>query len=201
MARIYGYMRVSSTDQNEARQRLALEAQAIPPERIFMDKMSGKDFKRPQYNKMVRRLRAGDQLCITSIDRLGRNYEEIQQQWRRLTRDLKVDIMVLDMPLLDTRRGKDLMGVFIADIVLQVLCFVAQHEREAIRRRQAEGIAAARRNGVRFGQRPRPLPPNFAEVHALWTRGDISTSEAARQTGMARSTFRKRAASFAERTV
>lgn len=196
MGKVYGYMRVSSIDQNEARQRVALEKQQIPGERIFMDKISGKDFRRPQYMRLLRRLRPGDQLCITSIDRLGRNYEEIQQQWRHITREMGVDILVLDMPLLDTRRDRDLLGTFIADIVLQILSFVAQNERENIRRRQAEGIAAARRNGVRFGKRPRPLPPDFHETYGLWSRGEISTSEAARRSGMARSTFRSRAAAY-----
>ena len=196
MAEIYGYIRVSSTDQNEVRQRIALERQAIPPAHIFMDKMSGKDFRRPRYQAMCSRLRPGDQLCVTSIDRLGRNYEEILEQWRVLTREKGVDILVLDMPLLDTRRDRNLLGTFIADLVLQVLSFVAQHEREAIRLRQAEGIAAAKRRGVRFGHRPRPLPPDFPETYALWREKAISTAEAARRSGMARSTFRIRAELF-----
>lgn len=196
MEQTYGYIRVSSTDQNEGRQRVALEQRAIPAERIFMDKMSGKDFQRPQYQSMLERMRPGDVLCITSIDRLGRNYEEIQQQWRFLTKEKQVDIFVLDMPLLDTRRSKDLLGTFIADIVLQVLSFVAQSERENIRKRQAEGIAVAKRNGVRFGPKPRPLPKNFSEIFLLWKQGCISITEAAKRTGMARSTFRKKAKSF-----
>lgn len=196
MEQTYGYIRVSSTDQNEGRQRVALEQRAIPAERIFMDKMSGKDFQRPQYQSMLERMRPGDVLCITSIDRLGRNYEEIQQQWRFLTKEKQVDIFVLDMPLLDTRRSKDLLGTFIADIVLQVLSFVAQSERENIRKRQAEGIAVAKRNGVRFGPKPRPLPKNFSEIFLLWKQGYISITEAAKRTGMARSTFRKKAKSF-----
>ena len=158
MAASYGYIRVSSTDQNESRQRIALEQQAIPSNRIFMDKLSGKDFQRPQYQAMLKKLRPGDLLCITSIDRLGRNYEEILEQWRVLTREKRVDILVLDMPLLDTRRDKNLLGTFIADLVLQILSFVAQSERESIKKRQAEGIAAAKARGVKFGRPPSPLP-------------------------------------------
>ena len=165
MAETYGYIRVSSTDQNESRQRIALERQAIPSDRIFMDKLSGKDFQRPQYQAMLKKFRQGDQLCITSIDRLGRNYEEILEQWRVITKEKRVDIFVLDMPLLDTRRDKNLLGTFIADLVLQVLSFVAQNERENIRSRQAQGIAAAKQSGVRFGHAPRPLPPNFPETY------------------------------------
>ena len=153
MSEIYGYIRVSSTDQNEDRQLIAMKERGIPSNHIFTDKQSGKDFKRPQYRSLMKRLREGDQLCITSIDRLGRNYEEIQEQWRILTRDKKVDIAVFDMPLLDTRRDKDLLGTFIADLVLQVLSFVAQNERENIKKRQAEGIAAAKARGVKFGRR------------------------------------------------
>ena len=193
MEQTYGYIRVSSTDQNEGRQRMAFERLAIPDDHIFMDKLSGKDFQRPQYQKLIACLNPGDQLCVTSIDRLGRNYEEIQQQWRFLTREKKIDILVLDMPLLDTRRDKDLLGTFIVDLVLQILSFVAQSERENIRKRQAEGIAVAKRNGVRFGPKPHPLPHNFSETFLLWKQGNISVAEAARRTGMARSTFRKKA--------
>lgn len=196
MANIYGYIRVSSIDQNEDRQLLAMRAQKIPAERIYIDKQSGKDFQRPQYRKMLRKLRPGDQLCIMSIDRLGRNYEEIQNQWRIITKERRVDIFVLDMPLLDTRRDKDLLGTFIADLVLQVLSFVAQSERENIRKRQAEGIAAAKLKGVRFGPEPKPLPQNFGEIFTLWREGEISMTEAARRTGMARSTFKLRANGF-----
>lgn len=198
MEQTYGYIRVSSTDQNEGRQRVAFERLAIPDDHIFMDKLSGKDFQRPQYQELVACLKPGDQLCVTSIDRLGRNYEEIQQQWRFLTREKKVDILVLDMPLLDTRRDKDLLGTFIADLVLQILSFVAQSERENIRKRQAEGIAVAKRNGVRFGPKPQPLPQNFSETFLLWKQGRISVTEAAKRTGMARSTFRKKARSYTE---
>lgn len=196
MEQTYGYVRVSSTDQNEGRQLMAFEQKAIPSDHIFMDKQSGKDFQRPQYQELLKRLEPGDQLCITSIDRLGRNYEEIQQQWRLLTRDKQVDILVLDMPLLDTKRDKDLLGTFIADLVLQVLSFVAQNERENIRKRQAEGIAVAKRNGVRFGPKPKPLPKNFSGIYLLWQQGNISMTEAAKRTGMARSTFRKKAKGY-----
>lgn len=196
MTETYGYIRVSSTDQNEIRQRIALERQAIRHECIFMDKLSGKDFQRPQYQAMLKRLRPGDRLCVMSIDRLGRNYEEILEQWRLLTQEKRVDILVLDMPLLDTRRDKNLLGTFIADLVLQLLSFVAQNERENIRSRQAQGIAAAKIQGVRFGREPRPLPPDFPEIYTLWRENVISTSEAAKRSGMARSTFRNRAESF-----
>lgn len=160
-AQTFGYMRVSSTDQNEDRQRRALADAAVPQEHLYLDRQSGKDFQRPQYQRLVKRLRAGDLLCVPSIDRLGRNYEDIQNQWRLLTKDIGVDICVLDMPLLDTRNGKDLMGTFIADLVLQILSFVAPSERENIRTRQAQGIAAARARGVHLGRPPRPRPPGL----------------------------------------
>ena len=191
----YGYIRVSSTDQNEDRQRIALRKRAVPKENIYMDKQSGKDFNRPQYKKMVRRLRSGDLLYILSIDRLGRNYEEIQNQWRVLTKEIGVDVCVIDMPLLDTRSGKDLMGTFIADLVLQILSFVAESERTNIRRRQAEGIEAARARGVRFGRPPRPLPENYQNVYQRWRIGAI-TGVAARECGMPLSTFRYRARAY-----
>lgn len=198
MAQIYGYIRVSSTDQNESRQRIALEQMDIPPVNIFMDKMSGKDFHRPQYRAMLRKLRPGDLLCVLSIDRLGRNYEEILAQWRLLTKEKRIDIYILDMPLLDTRRDKNLLGTFIADLVLQVLSFISQNERENIRKRQAEGIAAAKLRGVKFGHEPKPLPKNFGEVYELWEMGSLTVSAAARKTGMARSTFRKKAKLYAK---
>lgn len=198
MAETYGYIRVSSTDQNESRQCIALEQLSIPSGRIFMDKMSGKDFQRPQYQAMLKKLRPGDQLCITSIDRLGRNYEEILEQWRVLTKEKRVDILVLDMPLLDTRRDKNLLGTFIADLVLQVLSFVAQNERENIRNRQAQGIAAAKQRGVRFGREIKPLPDNFLENCALWLNGHISGLEAARRCRMPQSTFYRKARSLRE---
>ncbi len=192
----YGYIRVSSTDQNEDRQRIALRKRAVPPKNIYMDKQSGKDFNRPQYKKMVRRLREGDLLYILSIDRLGRNYEEIQHQWRVLTKEVGVDICVIDMPLLDTRSGRDLMGTFIADLVLQILSFVAESERTNIRQRQAEGIEAARARGVRFGRPPKPLPENYHSVYQRWRSGAITGMAAARECGMPLSTFRYRARAY-----
>ncbi len=191
----YGYVRVSSTEQNEGRQLLALDERSVPPGNIFVDKQSGKDFLRPQYQKMVRRLRPGDLLYILSIDRLGRNYKEIQNQWRVLTKEKEVDICVIDMPLLDTRSGKDLMGTFIADLVLQILSFVAQNERENIRKRQQQGIAAARARGVRFGRPPRPLPENYHSAYLRWKAGAI-TGAAAQECGMPLSTFRYRAEQY-----
>ena len=164
----YGYVRVSTKDQNEDRQYIALRELCIPEKNIFMDKQSGKDFERPQYRRLVRRLKKDDLLYVKSIDRLGRNYTEILEQWRILTKEKGADIVVLDMPLLDTRRGKDLMGTFLSDIVLQVLSFVAENERSNIRQRQAEGIAAAKARGVRFGRPPLPLPENFQEVCRAW---------------------------------
>ena len=191
--KIYGYIRVSSTDQNEDRQVIALRGKAVPEQNIYMDKLSGKDFNRPQYRKMVKKMRPGDLLYILSIDRLGRNYEEIQSQWRILTKEIGADICVIDMPLLDTRSGKDLMGTFIADLVLQILSFVAQNERENIRRRQAQGIAAAKARGVRFGRPPRPLPENYPSAYRRWKAGAITGTAAAKECGMPLSTFRYRA--------
>lgn len=196
----YGYVRVSARDQCEARQLLAMREAGVEEKRIYTDKQSGKDFDRPQYKRLLRALRREDLLYVKSIDRLGRNYEEIQNQWRLLTREKGVDICVLDMPLLDTRRGKDLVGTFLSDVVLQVLSFVAENERENIRQRQAEGIAAAKARGVRFGRRPCPLPPNFAEVREKWRRGELSVSKAAAACGMPRSTFFCRARDY-EQTV
>ena len=166
---IYGYVRVSSADQNEERQLAAMKKQGIAEKHIYLDKLSGKDFERPAYKRLVKRLRPGDLLYVLSIDRLGRDYKEIQEQWRILTQEKLIDICVLDMPLLDTRQCKDLMGTFIADLVLQILSFVAQSERESIRTRQAQGIAAAKARGVRFGRPPLPLPANFEEVCCDWT--------------------------------
>ena len=186
---VYGYVRVSARDQNEARQLLALRDYGVAPEHIYVDKQSGKDFDRPQYKKLLRTLRRDDLLCVKSIDRLGRNYEEIQNQWRLLTKSRGVDICVLDMPLLDTRRGKDLVGTFLSDVVLQVLSFVAENERANIRQRQAEGIAAAKARGVRFGRPALPLPENFHEVCRAWRSKKLSVSQAASACGMARSTF------------
>ena len=193
MENIYGYVRVSSRDQNEDRQMAALQELSIPANNIFMDKQSGKDFERPAYKRMVRRMKKDDLLYIKSIDRLGRNYEEILEQWRILTKEKKIDIVVLDMPLLDTRRGKDLMGTFLSDIVLQVLSFVAENERANIRQRQAEGIAAAKARGVRFGRPPGPLPDNFHEMYQLWKSGKITKSAAAKACEMPLATFHYRA--------
>ena len=190
---IYGYIRVSTREQNEDRQRLALAALPVPKENIYMDKQSGKDFERPQYRRLVRRLRRDDLLYVKSIDRLGRNYSEILEQWRMLTKEKGVDIAVLDMPLLDTRRGKDLMGTFLSDIVLQVLSFVAENERDNIRQRQAEGIAAAKARGVRFGRPPRPLPDNFHMLHQAWRGQKITLRQAARACGMPTGTFYSKA--------
>lgn len=194
--RVYGYIRVSSVDQNEARQWSALLEQGVPANHVFSDKQSGKDFQRPNYQAMVKRLRKGDLLYILSIDRLGRNYAEIQEQWRILTKEIGIHICVLDMPLLDTRNGTDLMGTFIADLVLQILSFVAQSERDNIRKRQAQGIAAAKARGVRFGRPTQPLPENFHEVYQLWKSNQISGVEAARRCGLPISTFRYKAARF-----
>ena len=190
---IYGYIRVSTREQNEDRQRLALAALPVPEENIYMDKQSGKDFERPQYRRLVRRLRRDDLLYVKSIDRLGRNYSEILEQWRMLTKEKGVDIAVLDMPLLDTRRGKDLMGTFLSDIVLQVLSFVAENERDNIRHRQAEGIAAAKARGVRFGRPPLPLPDNFHMLHQAWRGQKITLRQAARACGMPTGTFYSKA--------
>ena len=189
----YGYIRVSTREQNEDRQLIALREMSIPEQNIFIDKQSGKDFNRPQYKKLVKKLRPDDLLYIKSIDRLGRNYEEIQNQWRILTKEKGIDIVVLDMPLLDTRRGKDLMGTFLSDIVLQVLSFVAENERTNIRQRQAEGIAAAKARGVRFGRPPRPLPENYHSAYQRWKAGAITGTAAAKECGMPLSTFRYRA--------
>lgn len=193
MQNTYGYVRVSTREQNEDRQMIALQEVKVEESRIYMDKQSGKDFNRPQYRKLLRKIKRGDLLYIKSIDRLGRNYEEIQQQWRLITKDLGVDIVVLDMPLLDTRRGKDLMGTFLSDIVLQVLSFVAENERTNIHQRQSEGIAAAKERGVRFGRPPNPLPDNFYGVYQRWRAGKITGSAAAKECGMPLSTFRYRA--------
>ena len=190
---IYGYIRVSAKDQNEDRQLIAMRELSIPEKNLFVDKQSGKDFQRPCYKKMVKRFKPDDLLYVKSIDRLGRNYEEIQNQWRILTKEKGIDIVVLDMPLLDTRRGKDLMGTFLSDIVLQVLSFVAENERTNIRQRQAEGIAAAKARGVRFGRPPRPLPENYRSVYQRWRAGAITGTAAAKECGMPLSTFRYRA--------
>ena len=189
---IYGYIRVSSTDQNEDRQLIALTEIGVLEKDIFIDKQSGKNFDRPQYQKLVKKLKNGDLLYILSIDRLGRNYEEIQNQWRILTKEKGVDICVLDMPLLDTRQGKDLMGTFIADLVLQILSFVAQSERENIRKRQEQGIAAAKANGVRFGRPEKEIPADFGEIVAAWEQKQLPISEALTRCDMSEATFYRR---------
>lgn len=192
MSKVYGYIRVSSTDQNEDRQLIALRGCEVPEQNLYVDKQSGKDFERPEYRRMLRRLKRDDLLYVKSIDRLGRNYGEILEQWRLLTKEKGVDIVVLDMPLLDTRSGKDLMGTFIADLVLQILSFVAQNERENIRQRQAEGIAAAKARGVPFGRPALPLPENFEEVVSSWRNKEIDFASALQQTGMRPATFYRR---------
>lgn len=191
--KIYGYIRVSSYDQNEQRQLLALKAKGVKDKFIYKDKQSGKDFNRPQYKKLLKKLHNGDLLYILSIDRLGRNYAEIQNQWRILTKEIGIDICVLDMPLLDTRINKDLMGTFIADLVLQILSFMAQSERENIRKRQAQGIAAARARGVRLGRPPKPLPDNYYICYQKWRAGKITGTAAAKECGMPLATFRYKA--------
>ena len=200
MSNIYGYIRVSTKEQNEDRQLIAMREANVPPENIYMDKQSGKDFNRPNYKKLLRKLKKDDLLCIKSIDRLGRNYEEIQQQWRVITKDKGVDICVIDMPLLDTRRGKDLVGTFLSDIVLQVLSFVAENERTNIRQRQAEGIAAAKARGVRFG-RPKKLPPeDFDIIVAEWRQKKIPLETVLKQGGFSISTLYRRLKEFQEQT-
>lgn len=187
---VYGYIRVSTKEQNEDRQRIALAEFPVPEENIFMDKLSGKDFNRPQYKKLMRKLRAGDSLVIKSIDRLGRNYEEILNQWRIITKEKKADIVVLDMPLLDSRQtGRDLTGTFVADLVLQILSYVAQTERENIKQRQKEGIAAAKLRGVQFGRPRKPIPDNFEQIKMDWEQKKITSREAANQLKVAQDTF------------
>lgn len=192
MGKVYGYIRVSSTDQNEDRQRIALSELGVDEKNIYMDKLSGKDFNRPQYKKLVRKLKAGDLLYILSIDRLGRNYAEIQNQWRTLTKDIGIDICVIDMPLLDTRTCKDLMGTFIADLVLQILSFVAQSERENIRKRQAQGIAAAKAKGVHMGRPVKVVPANFEELIKMWEKKKIPLEQVLRECDMSEATFYRR---------
>ncbi len=190
--KIYGYVRVSSTDQNEDRQMLALKKQNIADKNIYIDKLSGKDFNRPAYKKLIKKLKSGDLLYILSIDRLGRNYEEIQNQWRVLTKEIGADICVIDMPLLDTRQGKDLMGTFIADLVLQILSFVAQSERENIRKRQLQGIAAAKAKGVRFGGPEKDIPVEFISLIREWEKKKITLAEILNMCQISESTFYRR---------
>lgn len=186
---VYGYARVSTAEQNEERQLVALDNAGVERENIFVDHQSGKDFERPNYRRLLSRMCAGDLLYVQSIDRLGRNYEEILKQWRLLTKEMNIDVCVIDMPLLDTRNGKDLMGTFIADLVLQILSFVAENERASIRKRQAEGIAAAKARGVQFGRPVSPLPENFEEVFRRWRDNELSVRDAAEACGMPKGTF------------
>ena len=190
---VFGYIRVSSKDQNEARQLASLKEYRIPPNQLFIDKQSGKDFNRPAYRRLMRRIKPGDLLLVKSIDRLGRNYDEILEQWRILTKEKRANVLVLDMPLLDTRtRGNDLTGVFIADLVLQILSYVAQTERENIRQRQAEGIAEAKRRGVRFGRAEKPIPEGFADIVKKWRKKEITCEEALEELDISRSYFFKK---------
>lgn len=198
--KIYGYIRVSSVDQNEDRQVIAMERKKVPRTNLYIDRQSGKDFKRPRYQEMVKRLMPGDLVYVLSIDRLGRNYEEIQNQWRILTKEKGVDVCVIDMKLLDTRNGKDLMGTFIADLVLQILSFVAENERENIRKRQEEGIAAAKARGVKFGRPVLPLPDNFCEVHNAWRNKKMTLTQAACACKMPASTFYSKAVKMENKT-
>ena len=191
--KIYGYVRVSTKGQKEDRQMIAMREFGIPPERIVVEKQSGKDFERPVYLRLVRSMERGDVLVVKSIDRLGRNYEEILEQWGSLTKEKQVAIVVLDMPLLDTRESRDLTGVLVADIVLQLLSYVAQTEREFIRQRQAEGIAAAKERGVRFGRTRIPMPDQFEALAIDWWYGRVSAVQAGRELGISRTTFKRRA--------
>lgn len=190
---VYGYIRVSSKDQNEDRQIRAMSEVCVPERNIFLDKESGKDFERPMYRKMLRKLRKDDLVYIKSIDRLGRNYRDVMDQWQYLTRVKQVDIVVIEMPLLDTRRGKDLLGSFLSDIVLQVLSFVAENERDNIRSRQREGIEAAKARGVRFGRPQVRMPENFGDIYMRWRTGEITSGQAANLCGFSRSTLYNKA--------
>lgn len=196
----YGYCRVSTASQNEDRQLIAMAEMNVPEKNIYVDKQSGKDFNRPQYKKLLRKLNKNTILYVKSIDRLGRSYAEIQEQWRIISQEKKSDIVVIDMPLLDTRRGKDLMGTFLSDIVLQLFSFVAENERSNIKQRQAEGIAAAKARGVRFGRPPAPLPENYHDVYQKWKSGEITCTKAAKECGMPLSTFRYRAEIYQKST-
>ena len=191
MQQDYGYIRVSTRDQNEERQVIAMREFGVPEKNMVIDKQSGKNFARPGYRRLVKKLKPADTLVIKSIDRLGRNYDEVLEQWRLLTKEKQVDIVVLDMPLLDTRKGRDLIGTLISDIVLQLLSYVAQTEREFIHQRQAEGIAAAKARGVKFGRKPKERPAEYEHLRDEWRAGRISARAAARQLGVAHRTFMK----------
>ena len=193
---IYGYMRVSSKEQNEDRQKIALTEMGVPENNIYMDKQSGKDFERTQYKRLLRKLNENSVLYIKSIDRLGRNYGELNEQWRIITKEKKADIVVIDMPLLDTRREKNLLGTFISDVVLALLSYVAENERTNIKQRQAEGIAAAKARGVKFGRPPLPIPENFYQMHKDWRAGKITIEEAAKACNMCPKTFHSKAVKY-----
>ena len=193
---IYGYMRVSSKEQNEDRQKIALTEMGVPENNIYMDKQSGKDFERTQYKRLLRKLNENSVLYIKSLDRLGRNYGELNEQWRIITKEKKADIVVIDMPLLDTRREKNLLGTFISDVVLALLSYVAENERTNIKQRQAEGIAAAKARGVKFGRPPLPIPQNFYQMHKDWRAGKITIEEAAKACNMCPKTFYSKAVKY-----
>ncbi len=201
MGNIYGYVRVSGRDQNVDRQVIAMREMQVPDENIFIDRQSGKDFNRPQYKRLLHKVKPDDLICIKSIDRLGRNYAEILDQWKMITKDKHVDLCVMDMPILDTRREKNLLGTFISDLVLALLSYVAENERVNIRQRQAEGIAAAKARGVRFGRRPNPLPENFYEVYKQWKMKNVTISEASKLCGMPQTTFFDRARTYEKTDV
>ena len=193
---VYGYMRVSSKEQNEDRQKITLTEMGVPENNIYMDKQSGKDFERTQYKRLLRKLNKNSVLYIKSIDRLGRNYGELNEQWRIITKEKKSDIVVIDMPLLDTRREKNLLGTFISDVVLALLSYVAENERTNIKQRQAEGIAAAKARGVKFGRPPLPIPENFYQMHKDWRAGKITIEEAAKACNMCPKTFYSKAVKY-----
>ena len=199
--KIYGYARVSTREQNEDRQIIALKEMGVPEKNIFLDKLSGKNFDRPQYKKLLKKLDDNSVLYIKSIDRLGRNYRDLSEQWQLITKDKGADVVVIDMPVLDTRREKNLLGTLISDLVLMLLSYVAESEYSTIHQRQAEGIAAARARGVKLGRPPKPLPDNFHEVYQKWKAEKISTEEAARLVNMPPSTFRYRANSYKKATL
>lgn len=194
--KFYGYMRVSTREQNEDRQRIALVEMGVPEKQIYIDKLSGKNFERPQYKRLLKKLDNNSVLYIKSIDRLGRNYADLNEQWRIITKEKGADIVVIDMPLLDTRREKNLLGTFISDIVLALLSYVAENERTNIKQRQAEGIVAAKERGVKFGRPPLPLPDNFYEVHKLWREKKLTLKQAAKACNMPKSTFFEKSRKF-----
>ena len=200
-AKIYGYARVSTREQNEDRQILALKEMGVPEKNIYLDKLSGKDFERPKYKKLLKKLDSDSVLYIKSIDRLGRSYKDLSDQWRLITKEKKADVVVIDMPILDTRKDKNLLGTFISDLILALLSYVAESEYRTIHQRQAEGIAAAKARGVKMGRPPKPLPENFHEVYQKWKAEKISTSEAARLVNMPLSTFRYRAGVYKNATL